>query len=365
MNTRHPGWQPPHCPNPNCKHHNTSDGSWRFKRKGFYNRRIPPRRIQRFTCLRCGRNFSTQTFSTTYWQKLPYLDSEIFMMTVGCMANRQIARALGVAPSTVDRHVARLGRHCLLFHAKMIEGVPAAGTVAVDGFETFELSQYHPFHHNVAVEVDSGFFLFHTDSPLRRKGRMTAYQKRRRRELEELHGRPDPQAVRKGMAELLQFVTRGKERITIRSDEHRSYPPAMKGLICRIRHEVTSSRDHRDKHNPLWEVNLLDLMIRHGTAAHKRETIAWSKRRQGSAERLAIFQVWRNAIKRRWENGATTSSAMIKGVARRLLSVRDVLANRLFRTRVELPDVWERYYDRVIETVALGVNKQHELRYAY
>jgi len=183
--------------------------------------------------------------------------------------------------------------------------------------------------------------------------------------LEKKHGRPDPQAVRKGMTELLRFVTLGKARITIRSDDHRSYPPAMKGLNCRISHKVTSSRDHRDKRNPLWEVNLLDLMIRHGTAAHKRETIAWSKRRQASAERLTIFQVWRNAIKRRWENGATTSSAMVKGVTRRLLSVGDVLANRLFRTRVELPGVWGRYYDRAVETVALGVNRRHELRYAY
>jgi len=128
---------------------------------------------------------------------------------------------------------------------------------------------------------------------------------------------------------------------------------------------VTSSRDHRDKRNPLWEVNLLDLMIRHGTAAHKRETIAWPKRRQGSAERLAIFQVWRNVIKRRWENGAAVSSAMVKGVTTRLLRVRDILANRLFRTRIELPEVWGKYYDRSVETLALGANKRHELVYAY
>jgi len=365
MLTKQPGWQPPHCPNPNCKYHNGSTNSWRFKRMGWYSRLVPPRRIRRLTCLHCGRNFSTQTFSTTYWQKLPQLDLKIFLLTVGCMANRQIARALDVAPTTIDRHVARLGRHCLLFQAKMLEGIPASGTVVVDGFETFELSQYYPFHHNVAVEVDTGFFLFHTDSPLRRKGRMTAHQKKRRQELEAMHGRPDPQAVRKGMKELLEFITRGKEQITIRSDEHRSYPPAMNGLPCRVQHEVTSSRDHRDKRNPLWEVNLLDLMIRHSTAAHKRETIAWVKRRQGSVDRLSIFQVWRNVIKRRWENGKLVSSGMLKGVTDRILGVRDVLAERLFRTRVGLPDAWCRYYDRAIETAALSTNRQHELTYAY
>jgi hypothetical protein len=253
----------------------------------------------------------------------------------------------------------------MLFHAKMIEDVPSSQTVVIDGFETFEFSQYYPFHHNLAVEADTGFFLYHTDSPLRRKGRMTPYQKTRRRELEAMHGRPDPQAVRKGVAELLRFVTAGKERITIRSDEHRSYPPATKELPCRVRHEVTSSKEHRDKHNPLWEVNLLDLMIRHSTAGHKRETIAWPKRRQGSAERLSIFQVWRNTMKRRWENGEAVSSGMLKGVTDRLLSVNDILSERLFRTRIELPETLRQYYDRAVETVALGANRQHELTYSY
>jgi len=177
MLSKRPGWQPPHCPNPNCKHHKGSTDSWRYKRKGWYMHLAHPRRIRRFTCLHCGRNFSTQTFSTTYWQKLPHLDRKIFLLTIGCIANRQIARAL-----------------------------------------------------DVAVEVDTGFFLFHTDSPLRRKGRMTANQKKRRQELEAKHGRPDPQSVCKGMAELLHFITRRRDQITIRSDEHLSYPLAMKGL---------------------------------------------------------------------------------------------------------------------------------------
>jgi transposase-like protein len=365
MLSRRPGWQPPHCPNPNCKYHNGSTDGWRFKRKGYYLRLAKPHRIQRFTCLHCKRTFSTQTFSTTYWQRLPWVGPKIFMMVVGGMANRQIARAIHVAPSTVDRHLSRLGRHCMLFHAYKMQGHSASDTVVVDGFETFELSQYFPFHHNVAVEADTGFFLHHTDSPLRRKGRMTAHQKKRRTELEKRFGRPDPQAVRKGMHELLEVVTRGKQQITIRSDEHRSYRPAMRDLDCRIRHEVTSSRDHRDKRNPLWEVNLLDLLIRHGSAGHKRETIAWPKRRQCSAERLSILLVWRNYVKRRWEKGPAESPAMLKGIVNRLLNVSDVLRERLFRTRVELSETWSRYYRRDVKTPALGVNRAHELRLAF
>ena len=365
MNIKSPGWHPPYCPNPNCNYHNGSNDSWCYKRKGWYTRLARPRRIQRFTCLHCNRTFSTQTFSTTYWQRLPNLDLQIFMMTVGCMANRQIARAVGVSPETINRHIARLGRHCMLFHAKMMDQAIVYSAVVIDGFETFELSQYYPFHHNVAVDVDTGFFLHHTDSPLRRKGRMTDFQKQRRSELEKLHGRPDPQAVRKGVTSLVEDITTGRSMITIRSDEHPAYRPAIRSLDCAIRHEVTNSKDHRDKRNPLWEVNLLDLLIRHGTAAHKRETIAWPKRRQASAERLSILQVWRNVIKRRWEKGAPESPAMLKGLVNRLLSVADVLEKRLFRTQVELTEVWGRYYDRTVETMALGVNRKHRLTYAY
>jgi hypothetical protein len=31
--------------------------------------------------------------------------------------------------------------------------------VVVDGFETFELSQSFPFHHHLAVDAATGFFL--------------------------------------------------------------------------------------------------------------------------------------------------------------------------------------------------------------
>jgi len=281
------------------------------------------------------------------------------------MANRQIARALDCAPSTVTHQISRLGRHCLLFQASELERVARVGEIVIDGFESFEYSQYFPFHHNVAVEVESGYFLFHTDSPLRRKGRMTAHQKRRRVELEAALGRPAPDAVRSGIRELLEPIAAKGVTLAIRSDDHKAYPPAMRQLGCRITHIVTSSKARRDDRNPLWEVNLVDLMIRHSTAAHKRETIAWAKRRQASAEKLAIFQVWRNYVKRRWENGEAVSSAMLKGLANRLLRVRDVLAGRRFRQQVPLPRTWSRYYDRAVETPALGVNRMHTLTYAY
>ncbi len=359
-------WTPPFCPNPNCSYHNHCGGPWPYKKIGFFKRFTPPYRIQRFTCKACGRSFSTQTFSTTYWQKRPDLDRLIFMKTTGCMANRQIARDLRVAPSTIDRHIARLGRHCLLFHWQMMQTAPPATSIVIDGFESFEFSQYFPIHHHVAVEKDTDFFIYFTDSPLRRKGRMTPAQKIRRRQLEDLYGRPDPKAIEKDMREVVQVALRGAVEAVVYSDDHPAYRRALKGVSTQIDHQVTPGSAHRDNNNKLWPINLLELVIRHSSGNHKRETIAWSKRRQGSAERLGVMLVWRNYIKgRREKERGSPTPAMARGMLDKPLKIEEILSERIFRTRCELPPRWAEYYDRAVETRALPRNRRHELKYAY
>ena len=359
-------WAPPFCPNPNCVHHNISHGPWPYKKIGFFRRLTPPHRIQRFTCQTCGRSFSTQTFSTTYYQKRPDLDAQIIMKTAGGMANRQIARDLKVSPETVNRHIARLGRHCMLFHNQMMQYSPAVKEVVVDGFESFEFSQYFPIHHHMAVEKGSDFFIYFKDSELRRKGRMTDHQKRRRKELEAMYGRPDPKAIEKDMRQTLEVVLEGRPSARVYSDDHPAYRRSIRGLAAKIDHRVTPGSAHRDKNNSLWEVNLLDLLIRHGNANHRRETLAWSKRRQGSAERLAILLVWRNYMKGRREKiRGSPTPAMERGMMDHPLAIEELLSERLFRTRSELPSRWSSYYDRNVTTRALAVNRRHELKMAY
>jgi len=281
------------------------------------------------------------------------------------MANRQIARDLKASPGTVDRQLSRLARHCLLFHRQVIQDAKPPTEVVVDGFESFELSQYYPIHHHVAVEKGTDFFIHFTDSELRRKGRMTEHQKRRRRELEQKHGRPGPKAIEKDMAELLDVVLRGRDQAKVYSDDHPAYRRSICRLRCEIEHVVTPGSDHRGPDNDLWEVNLLDLLIRHCGANHKRETIAWSKRRQCSAERLVIFLVWRNYMKgRREKERGSPTPAMERGLFDRALTVDDILSGRIFRDHVALPGRWAEYYGQEVRTRALEVNQRHALAYA-
>ena len=190
---------------------------------------------------------------------------------------------------------------------------------------------------------------------------MRPSQRRKRRILEERYGRPDPQATLKSVQELLARIVPAGARTTIRSDEHRAYPQAMKRLRDRhFDHEQTSSKVSRTTQNPLFPVNLADLLLRHSSANHKRETIAFSKRRQGALYRAAIWAVWRNYVKSTSENRKDPPPGVRVGAIRRRLTVGEILARRLFPSRIGVSGWLERCYAGRIPTRRLEKIRFHE-----
>src|SRR5687767_1396457 len=283
---------PPFCPNPSCPFHTGPTASWRWVRAGFFRRQASPQRIQRFQCRHCRRHFSSQTFTGTYWMKQPQLLVPVAHRLLGCSGFRQIAREFDVSPQTILGVSRRLGRQCLLFHEEHRPKGELSEPQGLDSFVTFEWSQYHPTHFHVMAGQESHYCHGFTDSEVRRSGSMRPGQKKKRALLEASHGRPDPRSVEREVAALLAIVTAGATRLELHSDEHADYPPAVQRqhhLKKNVQHHRISSRAARTTRNPLFVINLLDLLIRHSGANHKRETIAFSKRRQSAADRLWLL----------------------------------------------------------------------------
>jgi transposase-like protein len=364
---------PPFCPDEICSYHSPSE-NWRYKLKGWYRRKSTGLRYRRYKCLHCNRSFSTSTFQIGYWLHKPELIPLIASMAVICGCLRQIGRELNVSHTTVGRYLSRIGRQCLLHHQSTLKGFTITESIAVDGFETFEYSQYFPVHFHLATGRESWFIYHFTDSPLRRKGRMTEEQKKRRLELEKQFGRPDPKAIEKDMAELIGTIVAKMHRqqvVEIHSDEHQAYPRAIRRLrrerpaLPEVTLKTISSKAARTMRNPLFSINRADLLIRHCSANHKRETIAFSKLRQRAAERLAVLVVYLNEIKRQREKGPPKSSAMILGLRKRLLTWNDVLLTRMFPSHLNLVGRWKEYYWGQVKTAIFGTRQTpHQLRYA-
>jgi hypothetical protein len=151
----------------------------------------------------------------------------------------------------------------------------------------------------------------------------------------------------------------------ILSDQHPAYPQALRRLDGRrFHHQQTSSKASRTTQNPLFPVNLADLLLRHSSANHKRETIAFSKRRQGAMYRAAIWMVWRNYVKSRSENKRNSPPAVVLGLIRKRLSVAMILGRRLFPSRMKLSTWLKRCYAGRIPTRRLEKIRIHQPAFA-
>jgi hypothetical protein len=289
----------------------------------------------------------------------------VFHRLVSCSGFRQIAREFGCSPDTIRRLSGRLGRHSLLFHQRHRPKGVIDEPLALDSFVSFEFSQYYPTQYHVAVGQKTHFFYGFTDSECRRSGSMTRSQRNRRNHLEARLGTPDPKSIEKEVALLLEILTARSAAVEIHTDEHRAYPKAVRRVDrVAVTHRTISSRSARTPRNPLFPINLLDLLIRHNGANHKRETIAFSKRRASAAYRLAHYQLYRNWMRPYSERKGGASPAMHAGIANRLLKPEDVLRDRLFPSREILPARWSAYYRKDLKTRALARNTRHDLIYA-
>ena len=339
---------------------------WHWVRYGVYSRRCEPRIIPRFRCGHCRATFSSQTFSTTYYLKRPELLLPLCFRLLACSGYRQIAREARCAHATIMGQAARLGRHALLFlHTHRPQGLVAEPLV-IDGFESFAYSQYHPLHLNLAVGAESHYVYAFTHAELRRKGRMTRGQKRRREGLERTLGRVNPKALEESITTLLQLAAPTPQALLVRSDEHPAYPRALRRLKgWSIHHACTPSVQARTAGNPLFPVNRLDLLLRHNSACHKRETIAFAKRHQAVVERGVLLCLWLNFVKAFSENHGGGTPAMRLGLRECPLTLAGILKGRLFPERVRLPAEWERYYGRLIPTAAIAHARIHALKLSF
>lgn len=366
MSTPCAAFIPPHCPRSDCPSHRSRE-PWRWTRHGFFVRDASPHRIPRFRCAHCRHTFSSQSFSTTYWLKRPDIFVPIAYRLLACSGYRQIAREARCDPTTVMRHAARIGRHALLWLHEHRPAGPIAEPVVIDGYERFAYSQYHPCHLNLVIGARSHFIYSFTHTAIRRKGRMTEQQKRRRRQLEAEDGRPDPRGIERGIHAALKLAAPEPQALVVQSDEHTDYPRALDRLRREgysIEHRTISSLAARTPANPQFPVNLMDLLLTQNLACFKRETIAFAKLQLAVVLRSAWLIAWRNYTKPFSERRGGPTPAMRLGIRSHPVPVPELLKRRLFPWRVKLPEPWAAYYRGEVRTPRIPNHRRHLLKLA-
>jgi transposase-like protein len=303
-----PAAQPPHCPNPECKHYDFPKKPDWFQKAGTYST-LAFGKVPRFYCNSCGKYFSTQTFSIDYYAKKPVNYRYVYNQINAGAGIRNIARDLDVRDSTVTNRIQRLSRNALILHQMIVDHLPPEGDLVIDGLQNFCISQYFPDNYTLVVGKDSQFAYDCDYATLRRCGRMTKDQKEKREKLEKIE-KADPKAVKMSFLRLLWGIDRKlKERripLILYTDEKKDYQRALWdkkiGFADRMfeglcRHHTTNSQDARNQKNPLFSVNYFDREIRKDMASHARETVQFPRNVCNAMLRMYLYMFDHNVRK--------------------------------------------------------------------
>lgn len=363
---------PPFCPNPGCDfHQQPPDRSSWFVRNGSYLSKAFGR-IQRFLCNACSHGFSSMTFSTQYYVKVPVPLSDIFNRLKSTSGIRHIARDLGVSHTIILNRCTRLARQALAVHATLSSSISLAEDLVTDGFESFVYSQYYPNNIHLLVGSTSQYLYALDYAHMRRKGRMTEAQKVRRAELDELwiSGK---RSIRRSFTAIVEAIEQlVKDRSTgatvLYSDEKYAYRLAVNRneYLMRLqteesfRHVRISSKKPRTVHNKLFAVNYYDREIRKDNANHVRETVQYSRNVNNCMERMAIYRVYHNYVKPYRITDRTDEKRLhgeVAGIERQRIEgeMGSIFTERRFLTRVSLS--WS---DALIWLRGLATPTMHE-----
>ncbi len=302
-----PTLDPPFCPRPGCVHHlSPVEQSW-FERDGHHETRAFGS-VPRFRCKACGRNFSTQTFRVDYYAKKVVDYREFEELLASSMSGRALGRHFGLSPDSVQNRVDRLSRQALAVHSHLRAFADPREPVAIDGFQSFDRSQFFPNNITISVAGDSRFLLEATHATLRRSGSMTTDQKAKRA----AHDRAvayEASAIERSFAELLDQLARDRpprkdQPLVLVTDLKKEYTSALaahplgslgKDRVARV---LVSSRKPRTGWNPLFPVNYWDRELRKDQAAHRRETTCHARSASNGMARFWCYARYHNYRKR-------------------------------------------------------------------
>lgn len=316
---------PTFCPNPKCTHHHDrGDEYWGLWIPTGYYGTLVVGAVRRFKCLACGKGFSERTFSIDYYTKRTLDFREIHRAISQGESLSSIGRHLGCSSDSVQNRVDRLSRNCLALHTRLLSTMRLAEPLVADGFESFDRSQFFPNNINLLLGKQSQFLIGFTHATIRRKGRMTDSQRRKRTAIER-HYRPQPQAIEDSFARLLAEIPalwsceRGS-LLTLWTDEHQAYPRAIERVpvlrdakrVGSFEHRTVSSKAARTASNPLFSANYYDRELRKDLAALRRESTCFTRNVSNGLARFALHLVYHN-YQKPYRVNVTVSTAQNPG----------------------------------------------------
>ncbi len=271
-----------------------------------------------------------------------------------------VAEELKCSLDTVLRRHKKMSTQAFLIQSYKTRDLKIEESLAYDGIENFAFSQFDPNNINHAIGRDSLFVYDFNYSPLNRKGRMTPWQKKKKKKLEDSIGAYPKRAIFMATKTLFQrLLERTPGKLLLHSDNHYAYREAIASLPerHRLEHTITLARKARNFQNRLFAVNHLDSLTRQNIASFRRETIAFAKHSISMVHDFALLMVRKNFmrplfVKKHVEDPSANieSPAMKLGLVNKILTFQEFFQMRMTKRQAGLNADWEKFVNRIDPT---------------
>jgi len=278
------------CPNCQAQRPNIS-------KNGFFKRSSDSRKIQKYICKLCNKQFSTATFSECYFQKKRRLNHYIRFDLCSSTSLRRIALKYNISRTTVKRKIEFLASRAEHNHKLWLED-KTFKTVEFDDLETFEHTKCKPISVSVALEAKTRKLIGFRVSSIGAKGLLAKPARRKygKRENTSFKNRE------KLFKELTQTVS---ERALFKTDMHKHYPDLIKKHFPKAEHRVYRSARARSaglgelkqkRFDPIFSINQVFGMFRDNIKRLARQTWCTTKSMRFLEMQIMIYFDFHNTV---------------------------------------------------------------------
>lgn len=283
------------CPNQSCHFYQKRT---MLIKKGGYWRRSDSKRIQRFQCTSCKRNFSSASFAPTYKQHKRRVNSSVFKLYCSGVSQRRIAQILGINLKTVARKVRYLGARERVKQKKYRESLRTIDNLVVhfDDLITIEHTKLKPLSVTIAVEESTRKILAVRVSKIGAFGLLVDQS------LQKYGKRPNEH--RKNLDSLFQELQKTLTPTTcFKSDEHQFYAPVVKKYFAGVNHTqfkggrgciVGQGELKKLRFDPLFSLNHTCAMLRANINRLIRKTWCTTKKIDCLRDHLDMYVSYHN-----------------------------------------------------------------------
>lgn len=290
------------CPNPVCTNHSLKHRTpWVRRsiiRSGFFFRKSDSKRIERFKCRLCDRNFSRSTHHPAYYQKRRRINAVLSRLLCSGVSQRGAAVLLGVNRKTVVRRFRYLAQEAKVKHERELRRLAPASidSVQFDDLESAEHTKCKPLSVALAVDAKTRWIFGFQVSQMPAKGHLSAISKKKYGKRAD-HRNQGWQLL---FQRLKPFV---KDTATFSSDENPHYPRFLNRYFPEAAHQAhpgkrgcVSGQGELKKigFDPLFSLNHTCAMLRARLSRLFRRTWCLSKNLKGLQDHLDLYVRFHN-----------------------------------------------------------------------